>query len=474
MNGTKIFEDKNLDQELIRRAYDFGEKAHKGQLRKSGEPYFNHCLETAKFLYDWGLDSVTIAAGLLHDTLEDTNITPAELKNEFGEKTFLLVEGISKIGQLKLKNSASPKNKFVENLRKMFLVMSKDVRVVFIKLADRLHNMLTIEYLPEDKQKRIARETLEIFAPLAERLGMGRLKGDLEDLCFAVLYPEEYQETKGLMKGQLQNVEKTLQEIEKTLRKKMEQEKIEVIDMHHRVKRFYSLYCKLRLKDSKIEKIYDLVALRVIVKKKEDCYAALGAVHSFWKPLIGRIKDYIAQPKPNGYQSLHTTVFGPEGYIVEIQIRTRKMHEEAEYGLVAHWHYKSLPKIDTLANEQIKWVKRLATWQKQVLDDKEFLRDLKTDVFNKRIFVFTPKGDCIDLPLGATPIDFAYQIHTELGDSCNGAEVDGKWVSLNYELQNGQVVKIISSKQQKNPRRDWLEFVKTSKAKSRIKQGLGR
>jgi len=392
-----------------------------------------------------------------------------------------LVGGITKIGRIKLKGSRE--EEFLENLRRLFLVMAKDLRVVFIKLCDRLHNMQTLQYVPQHKQRRIARETLEVYAPLADRLGIGEIKGDLEDLAFPYIYSEEYhwvQEVSGPRRGAL---DKYLPVAKRALRRVLDKEGIEA-EIQGRAKHLYSLYRKLLLKDRDIDKIYDLVALRVVVEDVEACYAVLGLIHHHWKPLLGLIKDYIAQPKPNGYQSLHTTIFGPEGKIIEIQVRSRAMHEAAEYGATAHWHYarqknlaKSKDRLDAnggIPEEKLAWVRRLVSWQQEIENPEEFRKTLKLDVFAKRIFVFTPKGDVVDLPAGATPIDFAYEIHSEIGDGCVGAKVNGKMVVLNSKLKNGDIVEIIVSKKPRGPKRDWLGMAVTAEAKRKIRQGIKR
>jgi len=373
----------------------------------------------------------------------------------------------------------------VENLRKLFLAMAKDIRVILIKFADRLHNMKTLDALPKEKQKRIALETLEIYAPLSSRLGIGELKGQLEDLAFPYVHPKEYQEIINQVKEKYSQSKRYLEKISPLIKKTLNKKGVRVIEIHSRTKHYYSLYKKLLRYDMDWHRIYDLVALRIIVPDIENCYAALGVIHKNWKPLIGRIKDYIAIPKPNGYQSIHTTIFCQEGKITEFQIRTPQMHEEAEYGIAAHWHYTEkkgfrdyikqaifLKKSDKKTRqliEELTWVKQLQEWQKeQFSSPNEFINSLKIDFLKDRIFVFTPKGDIIDLPEGATPVDLAYEIHSDIGDQCAGAKVDGKMTALSEQLQNGQVIEIITQKNKK-PSRDWLKFVKTSQAKKRIK-----
>lgn len=471
----------NADFALIQKAYDFANKAHEGQKRKSGEPYIIHPLAVAKTLARLKLNSKTIAAGLLHDVVDDTPISIEEIEKEFGPEISFMVDGVSKLGQIKYHGIEGQAVK----LRKMFLAMAKDIRVVLIKLADRLHNLRTLEYLPEVKQKRIAMEALEIYAPLAYRLGMGRMKGRIEDAAFPYAYREKYQWLTENLKDKIQERENYLQKVKKILEEELKKASIPVIEIHLRAKHYYSLYRKLMRYDMDLNKVYDLIALRIITDSVENCYTALGIIHKLWRPLPGRIKDFIATPKPNGYQSIHTTVFALDGKIVEIQIRTQKMHEEAEFGIAAHWHYSerkglkeyikqvlrlgSRQAVSRAPEKEIEWVKQLQEWQKEMVDPEEFLKSLKIDFFGDRIFVFTPKGDVADLPEGSTGVDFAYEIHTDLGHRCAGIKADGKLISLDQPLKNGQIVEIIAQKNPK-PSRDWLRFVKTSQAKSKIKK----
>lgn len=464
--------------ELIEKAFNFAKKAHEGQTRRSGEPYIQHSLATAQTIAEMKLDSASIAAGLLHDVADDTEVTLEQIKKEFGREIAQLVDGVTKLGKIKYRGI----ERQVENLRKMFLAMAEDIRVVLIKLADRLHNMKTLKILPPEKQQRIALETMNIYAPLANRLGIGRLKGDLEDLAFQYLMPGEYHWLKNQVRDQFEEREEYLEKIIPILKKELTKESINPIEMHWRAKHYYSLYQKLQRYEMNLNRIYDLVALRLIVPTIEDCYSTLGIIHKLWRPLPGRIKDYIALPKPNGYQSLHTTVFCQGGKIIEIQIRTEKMNNEAELGIAAHWYYSEqkgfkayFKKVFAGAPErELKWIEQLREWQKQIQGSSdEYFQSLKIDFFKDRIFVFTPKGDVIDLPEGATPIDFAYHIHSEIGQHCQGAEVDGRLVSLNTTLHNGQVVKIITQKQAK-PSYDWLKFVKTNLAQNRIRQWLNK
>ncbi|MEA2113365.1 MAG: RelA/SpoT family protein [Patescibacteria group bacterium] len=467
------------DAEVILRAYQFAEKAHRGQKRKSGDDYITHCLGTAKTLVELRLDSETVAAGLLHDVLDDTSTTPKQLEKEFGANILRLVNGVCKIGKIKYRGE----ERAAENLRKLFLAMAEDIRVILIKFADRLHNMKTLGALPREKQKRIAMETLEIYAPLAHRLGIGEIKGQLEDLAFAYVYPKECKEITDKVKGKYEENKKYLLDITPLVKKNLGEKGIKVIEIHARTKHYYSLYKKLIRHDMDWHKIYDLVALRIIVPDVENCYAALGIIHKKWRPLFGKIKDYIAIPKPNGYQSLHTTIFCQNGKITEFQIRTPQMHEEAEYGIAAHWHYKEkglkayiqqkilkqTPKKEMVKLvEEVAWVKQLREWQKEKFaSPRDFFNSLKIDFLKDRIFVFTPRGDVIDLPEGATAVDFAYQIHTDIGHQCAEVKIDEKLSSLSKPLQNGQLVEIITQKNKK-PNKDWLRFIKTNQARSRI------
>ncbi|MFH1289181.1 MAG: RelA/SpoT family protein [Patescibacteria group bacterium] len=464
----------------IEKAFLMAQKAHANQKRISGEAFLSHPLSVAQFLADWKLDSDSITAGLLHDVVEDGGVSLKSIEKQFGKDIALLVDGVTKIGNLKLKGT---KNEvFVENLRKMIVVMAKDLRVVLIKLADRLHNMETLYVFDEKKQKRISRETLEVYAPLAERLGIGIAKGELEDLAFSYLYPERYKKLKKISQLAYKNAGKTAKKTKQKLLKCFTKEKLEV-KVHGRKKHFYSLYKKLLREEIEqdIEKIHDLVALRILTSSVEDCYKVLGLVHKFYKPVprLG-VSDFIAQPKPNGYQSIHTKVFGEEGKIVEIQIRTYEMHEESETGIAAHWYY-SQEKKDRASDAEISrgffapskklsWVKDLMAWQKEISDSREFLSSIKFDALETRNFIFSPKGDVFDLPKDATPIDFAYAIHTFLGDRCVGARVEGKFVGLNYKLKSGQVVEILTDKNKKGPSRDWLDFVVTRLARTQIRK----
>ncbi|MCL5733674.1 MAG: RelA/SpoT family protein [Patescibacteria group bacterium] len=464
---------------LIKKAYEFSERMHSGQKRKSGEPYFSHPLAAAQSVLDWHLDEATIAAALLHDVIEDTEATKEKVLAEFGPEITFLVEGVTKLGKIKYRGIEAK----AENLRKMILSLSEDLRVIFIKLADRLHNMKTLSALPPQKQKRIALETAEIYAPLAYRLGMQNLSGELEDLAFPYIHPKEYDWLKNHIKEEFSKREDYLLKIKPAIEKALSERNISPLMIDFRAKRYSSLYKKLLRYDMDIEKIYDLIAFRIIVSNVEECYATLGIIHQFWPPLPGRIKDYIAMPKPNGYRSLHTTVIGPEEKRIEFQIRTKQMHEEDENGIAAHWIYEQNKGSSGYAErksvkaktEDVLWVKQLRSWQEKYQDlgdnSEEFLQSMKIDFFKDRIFVISPKGDVYDLPSGATPIDFAYQVHSDIGNTCVGAKVNQQIVPLNFELRSGDVVEILSQKNKK-PSEDWLEFVKTSIARDRIKSAL--
>ncbi|MEI9966602.1 MAG: RelA/SpoT family protein [Candidatus Moraniibacteriota bacterium] len=470
---------------FVKRAYEMALRAHHGQKRKSGEPYVNHALHAAQILASIGMDEKTIAAGLLHDVPEDTAVTLEELREAFGDEVAYLVDGVTKLGKIKLRGSQQ--EFFLENLRKMFLAMAQDIRVVIIKLADRLHNMRTLEHLAPEKRERIARETMEIYAPIANRLGIGEIKGELEDLCFAYLDPENYEQTRELEETYLHDGKRYIEHIKQLFAKTLREAEISFHEIDGRTKHLYRLYQKLKTHDMDIRRIYDLVALRIIVPEIADCYEALGIIHREYRPMVGRIKDYISLPKPNGYQSLHTTIFGPEGRIIEVQIRTERMHIESEYGIAAHWMYaeKARPgwrslfsrKFGTTRDDkgpaELAWVAQLREWQKEIgRDDQEFIEGLRIEFFKNHIFAFTPKGDIIELPEEATPIDFAYAIHSEVGNRATGAKADGKMVPLDYHIQNAQVIEILTVKDNKKPSRDWLQFVKTSSAKSHIRREL--
>jgi len=463
---------------LITKAYNFAEKAHEGQKRMTGDPYFVHAFETGKNLVAFGMDAQTIAAGLLHDIIEDAGVSAETLEKEFGKEVLFLVEGVTKLGKLKYRGA----ERHVESLRKLFVATAQDIRVLIIKLADRLHNIQTLEgHARADKQRRIALETLEIFAPLANRLGMWKLKGQLENYAFPYVNPEEYQKVKKLLKSRNKVDQKYLEKIHRSLQKELAKQGIQsnIIKTGHRVKSFYSLYQKLLKHDMDIDQIYDIIALRVIVQSIEDCYRVLGVIHSMWTPLPSRIKDYIATPKVNGYQSLHTTIFTGNGGIVEIQIRTEEMHKEAEYGIASHVAYKEgfFDKVMKVGGKKSKvskkllWVEQLIEWQKNVSESGEYLENLKMDFFNDRVFVFTPQGDVIDLPEDSSPIDFAYAVHSDIGDHVSGAEINGKFVSLSSKLQNGDIVEI-QTKKNSHPTTKWLDLAKTTLARRHIRNVL--
>lgn len=459
---------KAEDKLLIQRAYDFASKAHEGQKRNSGEPYFVHVFATAKTLAQMGMDTKTIVAGFLHDTLEDTNTAEKVLVKEFGEEIVNLINGVTKLGKVKYQGS----ERHVESLRKFFMAMANDLRILIIKLADRLHNVQTLQYVRPEKQKRIALETIEIHARLADMIGMGKLKGDLEDASFPFAYPKEYAEVERLLIEKSASNKKELEFVANILKKELDVQKIHIVEINQRAKHKYSLWCKLKKYNMDIEKIYDIVALRIIVDDIEDCYRVLGIVHHLWQPLPGRIKDYIATPKPNGYRSLHTTFFTGNGGIVEIQIRTPEMHAEAAYGIAAHFIYKEnehkrKKKNSEESNKKFKWVEQLKEIHKVVDDPQKFLEHLKTDLFNDRIFAFTPKGDVIDLPEESCAIDFAYAIHSDIGNHAAGANINGKNATLHTKLKNHDVVEIQVNKNT-HPSSKWLDYAKTTIAKKHI------
>lgn len=454
------------ETEMIQLAYDFANEAHAGQVRRSGEPYILHPLAAACILAQMQIEINIVVAALLHDVPEDTEVTIEEIEKNFGADIANMVRGITKLGKIKYRGV----ERYIENLRKMFIAMAEDVRVMIIKFADRIHNLSTLEALPEKKRFRVALESLEIYAPIAHRLGMGEFKGMLEDLAFPYVFPKEYKKTKEIRDKILIEKSEYLDKIVELVKKELTHFKVKFISIHGREKQIYSLYQKLLRKEWTIENIHDVVATRIIVKDLGDCYAALGIVHKLWAPLKGRIKDYIAQPKPNGYQSLHTTVFCEEGKIVEFQIRSRTMHEEAEYGIAAHWHYDE--RGSRLPAKDIQWAKELARIQKEILNNIKDLEEMKVDFFHNHIFAFTPQGDVIDLPEDATPVDFAYHIHTEIGNKCNGAKINDQMVSLDTPVKSGDVVEIITDKNRKGPSPDWLKFAKTHLARNHIKNSL--
>ncbi len=450
---------------LLIKAYNFAEHAHEGQKRNTGEPYFVHVFATAKILAKLRMDVTTIIAGLLHDVLEDTKTTEEGLKKEFGEDIVFLVKGVTKLGTLKY----SGHERHVESLRKFFIAMANDLRVVIIKFADRLHNLQTLEHVREDKRKRIALESIEVYAPLANRLGMGKLKGEIEDAAFPYAYPAEYAKVEEIIKERKDLYQKHLTEVKNELEKELKKNKIKIVEINYRMKHKYSLYKKLLKYDMDLEKIHDIVALRVVVDSVEDCYRVLGIIHSIWNPLPGRIKDYIAVPKPNGYQSIHTTIFTGGGGVAEIQIRTQEMHAEAAYGIAAHFTYKEAGyKTHKDNKSKFKWLEELKELNYAPDQPQKFIEHLKTDFFNNRIFIFTPKGDVIDLPEDSSPIDFAYAVHSGIGDHISGARINGKMVQIYTKLKNGDIVEIISKKDS-HPSSKWLGQTKTAVAKKHIR-----
>ena len=454
----------DADTRLIADAFAFAQEAHGEQKRESGEPFVSHPLGVAEILVSLQMDDITVAASLLHDVVEDTEVTLEEIQERFGPEVAALVDSVTKLSRLPFQ---SKQEQQAESLRKMFLAMARDIRVIIIKLADRLHNMRTLRNLPVERQKKIARETLEIYAPLTHRLGMYKLKWELEDLALRYLEPKEYYNLVQLVKKKRQERERYINEVMDTLQSQLKELKIQA-KIEGRPKHFYSIYQKMVEKGREFTEIYDLIAIRVIVESVKDCYAVLGIVHTLWKPVPGRFKDYIAMPKSNQYQSLHTTVIGPGGEPFEIQIRTWEMHHTAEYGVAAHWRYKEGGGEDKF-EDKISWLRQLLEWQREMKDAQDFLETLKIDLFEDEVFVFTPKGDVKSLPAGSTPVDFAYSVHSDIGHRCTGAKVNGKLVPLNTKLKNGDIVEIITSKNSK-PSGDWLSFIKTSKARSKVRQ----
>jgi len=497
------------DVTLIKKAYDFAKKAHEGHTRYSGEPYLNHLVSVAAMLAEIGMGARTVAAGLLHDTIEDTGVDLAELRTEFGDEIAFLVEGVTKLGSVRYYGS----DRHNESLRKLFVATSQDIRVLIIKLVDRLHNMKTFEHVPKEKQLRIARETLEIYVPVAHRLGMGRLRKELEDLAFPYVYPEDHKHVVDVSRQMAKDAEAELEKTRKTLQKRLAESGLRNFHTSYRVKGTFSLFQKLKRREWDMNQVYDYLALRVVVESLEQCYQVLGIVHDLWRPMPKRMKDYIAFPKPNGYRSLHTTVITPNKTIVEVQIRTEAMNREAEFGIASHFIYKANelgqkesqentrswfsalipslfrpfswrtkkqidpPQKELLGDKNHKakipqWIQEIAEAHKSDDGTREFFDRLKDDFFSYRIFVFTPKGDVIDLPVGASPIDFAYAIHSDIGDYTSGAKVNNKLVGLDTELKNGDIVEILTGKNNK-PTRKWLDFTKTSLARRRIRSALG-
>ena len=456
----------NDDLEIVRKAYEFSQKVHSGQSRASGEPYLVHPLEVACVLAEMKMDPIAIAAGLLHDSVEDTSVTIVEIRKEFGEQVAHIVEGVTKISKI---DFASHEQQQAENLRKMMLAMVDDIRVVLIKLADRLHNMRTLEHLPPERQHKIARETLDIYAPIAHRLGMGKIRGELEDLGFRYLDPIAYESTHDAVEARRKEGEKFLAGVESILRDKLKEAGI-TANVESRIKRLYSIHKKLVRQRITVEQVYDLCAMRVITRSVQDCYAVLGIIHNVWRPVPGRIKDFIAMPRPNFYQSLHTSVIAENGTPFEVQIRTEEMHKMAEEGIAAHWKYKDGP-VTAQDEQRLAWLRQVVEWQRDVSDPNEFLSTLKIDLYPEEVYTFTPKGKVVVLPRDSTPIDFAYTIHTEVGHTCVGAKVNGRMVPLRHKLHSGDIVEIVTQPGHK-PSRDWLAVVKSSRARNKIKHWL--
>ncbi len=482
------------DIDLVSRAFNFAEKAHSKQKRFSGDPYFIHPFETAKILAELGMSAVTVSSGLLHDCLEDTGIEEKEIEKEFGKEILFLVRGVTKLGKLKYRGA----QRHNESLRKLFVAISQDIRVIIIKLADRLYNMKTLSYVPEHKQSRIAVETLEIYVPIAYRLGIRKLSRELEDLAFPYVYPKEYEKTKEIFKERRKEDMRQLEKFMKSIKKTLAKKGITNFNVDYRIKNLYSLYHKLERKDWNIEKIYDISAIRIILSDISECYKTFGIIHQVYRPLPGRIKDYIAFPKPNNYKALHTTIFTGYGNIAEVQIKTKEMHQEAEYGIASHISYKEKTKKDKISynflwinkllpfrntfngqkfKEEINfddvpsWIKDLVEYQSAEKKGEAMIEELKADFFQRRIFVFTPKGDVVDLPIDSSPIDFAYSIHSDIGNKASGVRINGKMVSLDTALRNGDIVEILTRKDGR-PSRKWLEYAKTAAAKKHIKSAL--
>jgi len=456
----------NDDLGLVKKAYEFSLHHHQGQKRASGEPYLVHPLEVASVLADMRLDTTAIAAGLLHDSIEDTDVTVDDIRNEFGEQIAHIVEGVTKISKIEF---ASHEEQQAESVRKMVLAMVDDIRVVMIKLADRLHNMRTLEHLAPDRQVKIARETQEIYAPIAHRLGMGKIRGELEDLAFQYVDPIAYNQVKSAIESRRKEGEAFLDHVHKVIEQKLRENNIEA-RVEARIKRIYSIWQKLQRQHISVDQIYDMMALRIITNSVNDCYAVLGLIHNQWRPVPGRIKDMIAMPRPNLYQSLHTTVIAENGHAFEVQIRTEDMHKMAEEGIAAHWKYKDGP-ISAVDEKRLAWLRQVVEWQRDVPDPNEFLSTLKIDLYPEEVYTFSPKGKIVILPREATPVDFAYTIHSEVGNTCVGAKVNGRIVQLKYKLRSGDIVEILTQPAH-HPSRDWLAFVKSSRARQKIKHWL--
>jgi GTP diphosphokinase / guanosine-3',5'-bis(diphosphate) 3'-diphosphatase len=455
--------------EMIQRGYVVSAKYHKGQVRMNGEPYLTHPLEVANILAELKLDVVTVTAGLLHDVLEDTLMSPEELRKQFGSEVYQLVDGVTKIAQVYL---TSRQQKQAENFRKMLLAMVSDIRVLFVKLADRLHNMRTLQYLSPDRRERISLETLEIYAPLAHRLGMAKIRGELEDLAFSFLDPVAYQNTVSLIETRRTVNQDFIQEAERIIASELEEHAIPA-RLESRTKRIYGVYSKMKRQKISIDEVFDFIAIRVVTDSEKNCYTIMGILHNLWKPVPGRIKDYIAIPRPNLYQSLHTSVMGKNGQPFEIQIRTQEMHRIAEEGIAAHWKYKE-GKLGTVkGEEQFRWLRQLIESQSDISDPREFLSNLKIDLYPDEVYCFTPKGEVVTLPRDATPVDFAYAIHTEIGHRCVAAKVNSRIVSLRHKLKNGEIIEVVTAKDAA-PSRDWMSFVKTARARGKIKHWINQ
>ena len=453
------------DREMVVRAHEVAERAHEGQSRLSGEPYIEHPIAVAGILADLRLDADTLTAALLHDTVEDTDVRMEDITEQFGPTVAKLVEGVTKLGKIHMQSSEQAQ---AENIRKMLVAMAEDIRVVLIKLGDRLHNMRTVQVLPLERRLRVSRETLDIYAPLAHRLGIWQMKGELEDLAFAQLDPDNFLIIQQKVARQREEREVFVRDMGEILERE-----IETLSMHAEIsgrpKHLYSIWDKMNRSGKEIDEIYDLFAMRVLVESIKDCYGVLGVVHSLWRPIPGRFKDYIAMPKGNGYQSLHTSVISHTGEPIEVQIRTVDMHQTAEYGVAAHWRYKESDRPEEKVDERFSWLRLLMDWQKEMLDAEAFVDTVKVDIFQDEVFVFTPKGDVRSLPAGSTPVDFAYRVHTEVGHRCIGAKVNGRMVPLDRVLGNGDIVEILTTKGPHGPSRDWLNFVKTSSAREKIR-----